>query len=98
MLFFNLLIFSTVQLTLFISGTLQQAVRFPVTRIPPEATNYFCMLFDLPSDGDYHLVATTPIINNSASLHHMILFGCQLPGNSIFSFNLDGVFYIVLRF
>lgn len=52
-------------------------VRIPQTEIPAMETNYFCMLVDLPQDQDYHLAATTPIINNSEIIHHMLLFGCS---------------------
>lgn len=51
-------------------------IRLPPTDIPGSETNYFCMLVDLPRDQDYHLAATTPIINNSDIIHHMLLFGC----------------------
>ncbi|KAK3764739.1 hypothetical protein RRG08_042048 [Elysia crispata] len=53
------------------------AVVFPVTQVPPTETNYFCMTFDLPSDQDYHMVASEPIISNSDVMHHMLLFGCR---------------------
>jgi dopamine beta-monooxygenase len=41
------------------------------------------MLYDLPADDDYHLVATTPLINNTDIVHHIILFGCDFPGKGI---------------
>lgn len=52
-------------------------IRIPQTKIPPTETNYYCMLVDLPQDQEYHLAATTPIINNSEIIHHMLLFGCS---------------------
>ncbi|XP_069121902.1 DBH-like monooxygenase protein 1 [Argopecten irradians] len=52
-------------------------IRFPETAVPPTETNYFCMLFDLPTDGDYHMVATTPYIDNEEVMHHILLFGCD---------------------
>ena len=60
-------------------------VRFPKTTVPSLETNYFCMTFDLPTDGDYHVIATTPVIDNVNVMHHMLLFGCD-PGllSSIF--------------
>lgn len=51
-------------------------IRLPQTRVPNTDTNYYCMLEDLPRDQEYHLTATTPIINNSEIVHHMLLFGC----------------------
>ena len=52
-------------------------VRIPQTVIPNKETNYFCMIVDLPRDQDYHLAATTPILNNTDVIHHMLLFGCS---------------------
>ncbi|XP_022313983.1 tyramine beta-hydroxylase-like [Crassostrea virginica] len=52
-------------------------VRFPKTTVPSLETNYFCMTFDLPTDGDYHVIATTPVIDNVNVMHHMLLFGCD---------------------
>lgn len=55
-------------------------LRFPMSQIPTMETTYMCMVFDLPSDGDFHLTATSPIVNNTEIVHHMILFGCDFPG------------------
>lgn len=52
----------------------------PYNKVPEEVTTYHCMLVDLPSNGDYHLVAATPIIDKEDIVHHMILFGCDFPG------------------
>ncbi|OWF46130.1 tyramine beta-hydroxylase-like [Mizuhopecten yessoensis] len=52
-------------------------VRFPMTAVPANETNYYCMLFELPTDEDYHMVATTPYIDNEEVMHHIILFGCD---------------------
>ena len=40
-------------------------------------TNYFCKTFRLPSDGDYHVVASDPLLDNTKVIHHMILYGCS---------------------
>ncbi|CAH1796343.1 unnamed protein product [Owenia fusiformis] len=53
------------------------SVRFPPTQVPALETNYYCITVELPEDGDYHLIATTPIINNTYVMHHMLLFGCK---------------------
>ncbi|XP_060084217.1 tyramine beta-hydroxylase-like [Ylistrum balloti] len=58
-------------------------VRFPETEVPSTATNYYCMLFELPSDDDYHMVATVPFIDNEEVMHHMILFGCDETNKEI---------------
>ncbi|KAJ8300261.1 hypothetical protein KUTeg_021780, partial [Tegillarca granosa] len=52
-------------------------VRFPETAIPPSETNYYCMVFELPQDDDYHLVANIPHIDNKYVMHHIVLFGCD---------------------
>ncbi|KAL4218745.1 DBH-like monooxygenase protein 1 [Mactra antiquata] len=54
-------------------------MRFPKSKIDPIVTNYMCMVYDLPSEGDFHLVATTPNVDNAGIVHHMILFGCDFP-------------------
>ncbi|CAH1784319.1 unnamed protein product [Owenia fusiformis] len=53
------------------------SVRFPPTQVPPTETNYYCMAVELPGDGDYHLIATSPIIDNAYVMHHIIMFGCK---------------------
>ncbi|XP_046360947.2 uncharacterized protein LOC124138380 isoform X1 [Haliotis rufescens] len=50
---------------------------FPETRVPARETTYYCQLFDLPVDDDYHLVATEPILVNRDTVHHILLFGCD---------------------
>ncbi|XP_060600292.1 dopamine beta-hydroxylase-like [Ruditapes philippinarum] len=62
-------------------GMKKKDLRFPQTPIPGVDTSYTCMVYDLPTDGDFHLASTTPIINNTDIVHHMILFGCDFPEN-----------------
>ncbi|XP_045188429.2 dopamine beta-hydroxylase-like isoform X2 [Mercenaria mercenaria] len=62
-------------------GMKSKDLRFPLTPIPGTETVYKCMAYDLPTDGDFHLASTTPIINNTDIVHHMILFGCDFPEN-----------------
>ncbi|XP_062622232.1 uncharacterized protein LOC134283766, partial [Saccostrea cucullata] len=57
--------------------TINQTLKFPTTMVPATETNYFCMTFDLLTDGDYHLIASEPLIDNADVLHHMILYGCK---------------------
>ncbi|XP_041370971.1 uncharacterized protein LOC121384577 [Gigantopelta aegis] len=52
-------------------------LRFPKTRIPAKETTYACMTFDLPQDGDYHVIATKPFIDNVDVIHHMLLYECM---------------------
>ncbi|XP_033732124.1 dopamine beta-hydroxylase-like [Pecten maximus] len=58
-------------------------IRFPETVVPPTETNYYCMLFELPTDGDYHMVATTPYIDNKEVMHHILMFGCDETNEEI---------------
>ena len=51
--------------------------KFPKTNVPAKETSYFCMAFEFPQDGDYHMVATEPVIDNIHVMHHILLFGCS---------------------
>ncbi|CAH1788317.1 unnamed protein product, partial [Owenia fusiformis] len=58
-------------------------IRFPPTPVPAAETNYMCLTVPLPEDGDYHMIAMKPIINNTYVMHHMLLYACaedELPG------------------
>ncbi|KAK3604316.1 hypothetical protein CHS0354_025443 [Potamilus streckersoni] len=57
-------------------------VRFPATLVPPKETTYKCMIFDFPQDGDYHLVATSVILDNVNVMHHIVVYGCKEAGDS----------------
>lgn len=59
------------------SGTHPYEIRFPVSPVPAEETTYICQAFQLPSNKTLQLIGTTPIINNTNIMHHMILFGCN---------------------
>ncbi|XP_048751432.2 tyramine beta-hydroxylase-like isoform X1 [Ostrea edulis] len=52
-------------------------LRYPPTLVPNQETNYFCMTFELPQDGDYHMIATQPYIDNEYVMHHILIFGCE---------------------
>ncbi|KAL3870617.1 hypothetical protein ACJMK2_038665 [Sinanodonta woodiana] len=62
--------------------TMNMTVRFPPTAVPPTETKYKCMVFDLPQDGDYHLVATKVILDNVNMMHHILVYGCTETGDS----------------
>lgn len=59
---------------------------FPKTPVPVEETNYYCMAFEFPQDGDYHMIATEPIIDNIHVMHHILLFGCTKKRRMKFCF------------
>ena len=46
-------------------------------KIPKRVTNYYCQGFALPSDTDYHMIASEPVIDNTEVMHHIIVFGCH---------------------
>jgi hypothetical protein len=46
-------------------------IRFPETAVPAQETSYMCIVFDLPSDTDYHLMAYVPVIDNEHVMHHI---------------------------
>jgi len=67
----------------FDSDVRQLTLRFPQSPVPANETTYTCFGFTLPNDTDYHVIATTPIVNNSQVLHHMLLYVCkELPNDS----------------
>ncbi|XP_050408482.1 tyramine beta-hydroxylase [Patella vulgata] len=57
-------------------GTQRMDLRINLTSVPNKETTYICMTFDLPSDEEYHMIATKPIINESRVMHHMLLYAC----------------------
>ncbi|KAK3605265.1 hypothetical protein CHS0354_037666 [Potamilus streckersoni] len=62
-------------------------VRFPKTEVPPKETTYKCMVFDLPQDGDFHLVASKVLLDNVNVMHHILIFGCTNTSNSSIPLN-----------
>ncbi|CAH1778940.1 unnamed protein product [Owenia fusiformis] len=60
------------------------------TKVPAQETNYFCQTFDIPTDQDYHMIASKPIINNTAVMHHTIVFGC-IGGDDVGSMYREAV-------
>ncbi|KAK7114201.1 hypothetical protein V1264_000300 [Littorina saxatilis] len=55
---------------------LNMTIRFPRTKVPAAETSYVCFNFNLPTDQEYHLIATKPLINHNV-MHHMVLPSCQ---------------------
>ncbi len=46
-------------------------------KVPAQETTYFCKTFKLPSDRDYHIVASEAVLDNTKVIHHMIIRGCS---------------------
>ncbi|XP_060064280.1 DBH-like monooxygenase protein 1 homolog [Ylistrum balloti] len=55
-------------------GTRNFTVRLPETVVPASVTTYLCLLIDLPSDDDYHLIAVEPVLDNVDVIHHIIMY------------------------
>ncbi|KAL4219111.1 hypothetical protein ACF0H5_021694 [Mactra antiquata] len=51
-------------------------VTLPRPKVPAKETSHMCMVFEFPEEGDFHMVAVTPIIDNPRILHHIIVTGC----------------------
>ncbi len=62
--------------TNYISGVLKQTFRMTNNKVPAKETTYQCQYMELPSDRDYHLIATEPYIDNVNVMHHIIVYGC----------------------
>ncbi|XP_013391507.1 MOXD1 homolog 1 isoform X2 [Lingula anatina] len=52
-------------------------IRLPETPVPAVETTYICVIVDLPTDGDYHIIAETPLIDNTNVMHHIVMSGCH---------------------
>ena len=44
--------------------------------MPSDDTTYICQAFDFPTDGDYHLIAALPEVDNVNIIHHIVIYGC----------------------
>ncbi|KAK3098156.1 hypothetical protein FSP39_016749 [Pinctada imbricata] len=62
------------------SETRNFTIQFPRMEIPRASTTYICMIVDAPTDQDYHIVASSPIIDNTDMVHHILLYGCVEDG------------------
>ncbi|WAR31632.1 DOPO-like protein, partial [Mya arenaria] len=68
------------------SDTRNMTVRFPKLAVPVKATTHYCMIFQFPQDGDFHMVATQPLLDNKKVMHHILFFGCaedQQPAHEV---------------
>ncbi|XP_053380250.1 uncharacterized protein LOC123524569 [Mercenaria mercenaria] len=52
-------------------------INIPRMEVPVKETSHKCMVFDFPQDGDFHMVATTPKLDNKMVMHHILIFGCD---------------------
>nr|KAG5700389.1 hypothetical protein BaRGS_029641 [Batillaria attramentaria] len=60
------------------SDVTTMTARLDETQVPAKETTYICQIFEFEDlENDYHMIASTPVINNSYILHHMVIFGCE---------------------
>ena len=57
-------------------GVIEKTFRMKPNKIPPKETTFQCQYFELPSDQDYHLIASKPYIDNANIMHHIVVYGC----------------------
>lgn len=51
------------------------------TRVPSNKTTWRCQILPWTEEGDFHVIGSKPLIDNSDVTHHMIIFGCAGDGN-----------------
>ena len=84
-----------IRLVCCLKGVLTDVLRLPLTPVPTDVTTYLRYGFRLPNGTDYHLIASTPIINTSQVLHHMILYGCTDDFTDCECVVLNGTEYLI---
>ncbi|XP_061195555.1 tyramine beta-hydroxylase-like [Saccostrea echinata] len=47
------------------------------TRVPSKSSTWMCQILQWPSEGDYHVIGSKPLIDNSDVAHHVVAFGCS---------------------
>ncbi|OWF51291.1 Dopamine beta-hydroxylase [Mizuhopecten yessoensis] len=52
-------------------------LRLPRVQIPTRFQSGVCMVFDLPANGDFHLIGGTPVIDNRDAVQQMFVYGCD---------------------
>ena len=67
-------------------GVMQYDIRLSRQRVPPKKTSYMCMVVDVPTEGDFHIIATSPLIDNDQAVKHMLLYGCLENGEQIWCY------------
>jgi hypothetical protein len=51
-------------------------MRFDKTKVPAAETTYMCQMFDIPSEGDWHVIGNIPLIDNANVMHHTVVYLC----------------------
>nr|CAD2127569.1 unnamed protein product [Meloidogyne enterolobii] len=60
-------------------GVQSTDLRMPSVRIEKNDT-YLCTAFPLDADEEHYIVSFEPLANQH-QIHHMLLFGCEMPGS-----------------
>ncbi|XP_069108614.1 uncharacterized protein [Argopecten irradians] len=58
-------------------NTYQWMLRLPRVQIPTRFQSGVCMVFNLPTNGDFHLIGGTPVIDNRDAVQQMFVYGCD---------------------
>ena len=48
--------------------------------IPIKKLTYMCMVVNVPTEGDFHMIANIPLVSNREVVCHMALYGCDAKG------------------
>ncbi|XP_060076206.1 uncharacterized protein LOC132555864 [Ylistrum balloti] len=52
-------------------------LRLPRVQIPRRFQSGVCMVFNLPTNGEFHLIGGTPMIDNRDAVQQMFVYGCD---------------------
>ncbi len=65
-------------------------VTLPLIDVPEDETTNLCITVDVPegTHRDFHIIATSPKIDNIDLVHHAKIFGCPGEGQFFFCFFL----------
>ncbi|XP_063403128.1 dopamine beta-hydroxylase-like isoform X2 [Mytilus trossulus] len=56
-------------------------LKIPKTKVQHKGSRYVCTHLHVPLDGDYHVIAVKPHVDNRRVVHHILLFGCDAVEN-----------------
>ena len=48
-----------------------------------KGTTSRCVVVNVPTNGDFHIIANTPLIDNQKGVRNMVLHGCDKMGEQI---------------
>ena len=68
---------ATLYLCIYISDVFEFDAKFPMTPVPDVETTYTCMTVEFPTDQEYHIIGTEPILDNTEIMHHTLVYACE---------------------